>query len=246
MRLSVGEIGSLTGVSARTLHYYDEIGLLKPSEIAESGYRYYDGEAMARLEQILFYRELDFSLADIARILSAPDYDRREAMKQHRALLVMKRDRLDGLIRLTEETLEEGATNMKAFDKTGIEQAQAKYAQEAQQKYGKTDAYKESAVKTKGYTDKDWAAAQAEMDDILKAFAARLDSDPAGEAVQALVKRWQDHITARYYKCTDEILAGLGELYVADARFTENMDRFGDGTAQLMADAIRAYTKKPR
>lgn len=243
MRLSVGELTRLTGISARTLHYYDEIGLLAPSETSEAGYRFYDDEAVARLQQILFYRELDFSLSDIQRILSSPDYDRRRAMAEHRALLTAKRDRLDALIRLTDETLK-GETEDMGLDKfntSGVDAVRDQYAVEAEARWGKTEAYKESARRTAGRTEEEAAAAQAEMDELVKGFAGMLDQDPAGPAARAQVKAWQAHITKRYYACTDEILAGLGEMYTADERFTANLDRYADGTAQFMRDAIRAY-----
>lgn len=242
MRLSIGETVKLTGVSPRTLHYYDEIGLLAPSEITEAGYRFYDEQAIRRLQEILFYRELDFPLSEIGRILSSPAYDRNEAMRAQRELLLLKRERLDRLIRLTEETLE-GGTDMgfDKFDTSSLDAARKKYAAEAEAKWGKTDAYAENKARTANYSDKDWADAQAEMDALLKEFSLHLGDDPASAPVQKLVERWQKHITDRYYTCTKEILAGLGQMYTADQRFTENMDRYGDGTASLISDAIRIY-----
>ena len=242
MRLSIGEMSNLTGISIRTLRYYDEIGLLKPSIVSEAGYRYYDDEAARRLEQILFYRELDFSLRDIERILSSPSYDRRAAMRQHRAMLLLKRRRLDELIRLTEENLE-GETTMalQQFNDTDIEKTRQAYAAEAEDKWGKTDAYEAYKRQTDAYAKADWEMAQAEMDELVRAFAARLDDDPAGDALQGLVEQWRQHITRRYYPCTKEILAGLGQMYVSDERFTKNLDRWGDGTASLISQAIGIY-----
>lgn len=239
MKLTVGEVAERTGVSIRTLRYYDEIGLLPPSRVTDAGYRMYDADAMARLQEILFFRELAFPLADIKDILSRPDYDRQQAMARQRKLLVMKRDRLDALIALLGETMK-GESDMKLdkFSNRAIEETQKKYAAEAAEKYGKTDAYKESTQRAKGYNKADWDRISAEADDIFRAFANRLDSDPA--ELGALVDRWQKHITDHYYRCTDEILLGLADLYDADARFAETMDKFGDGTARLMSAAIRA------
>ncbi len=243
MRLSVGELTKLTGISIRTLHYYDEIGLLAPSETSEAGYRYYDDEAVMRLQQILFYRELDFPLSDIKRILSSPDYDRRRAMTEHRELLKLKRDRLDALIRLTDETLRGETTDMglDKFNTSGVDAAKDQYAAEAEARWGKTEAYKQSARRTAGRSAEAEAAVQAEMDDLVKGFAGMLDKDPAAPEAQAQVKAWQAHITRHYYECSNAILAGLGEMYTADERFTANLDRYADGTAQFMREAIRLY-----
>ena len=242
LKRNIGEAAALTGVSIRTLRYYDEIGLLKPCEVTAAGYRLYDEAALQTLQQILFYRELEFPLSDVQRILSSPDYDRREALVRQRALLQLKRERLDALIRLADQNIG-GTENMSVqeFDKTAIEQAKEQYAAEAEQRWGKTEAYKESAARTKGYNKDDWARIQADADEIIKAFAAARDLPADGEQARALVERWQKHITANYYDCKLEILKGLGQMYVADERFTANLDRFGDGTAQFMSEAIAAY-----
>ena len=242
MRMNIGEAAALCGVSVRTLRYYDEIGLLVPAEITEAGYRMYDTESLLRLQQILFYRELAFPLADVKRILSSPDYDRREALVRQRALLALKRDRLDALIRLADENIG-GKENMSVneFDTTEIERAQSAYAAEAEQRFGKTDAYRESAARTKGYGKADWARIQAEADGIMKRFYEARGCPPDSAEARALVEKWRGHITRNYYTCTPEILKGLGEMYQADARFTASIDRFGEGTAAFMAAAIRAY-----
>lgn len=245
MGLSIGEISALAGVSIRTLRYYDEIGLLKPSALSGAGYRFYDEAGIARLQQILFYRELDFSLRDIQAILAAPDFDRAACMREHRRLLLLKRQRLDELISLTERELEgAGTMDIQQFNTRDIDQTRAAYAAEAEAKWGKTDAYKESGKRTKGYTKEDWANANEEMDQLIQSFSRLLDRDPASDALQTLVAQWQQHITGRYYTCTKEILAGLGEMYSMDERFTKYLDRFGDGTAQLMTEAIRIYCAK--
>lgn len=245
MRLSVGEVMRLTGISARTLHYYDEIGLLKPSETSEAGYRFYDGEALEKLQQILFYRELDFSLSDIGRILSSPDHDRGQALREHRALLVMKRDRLDGLIRLTDDTLKGETENMglQKFNDSGIRAARDAYAAEAEARWGKTEAYQESARRANGRTPAEEAHITEEADEIIRGFSTMLDRAADDATVQAQVERWRQHISQYYYDCTPVILGCLGEMYSADERFTANLDRFADGTAQLMTEAIRAYCK---
>lgn len=245
MSFSVSETAKLTGVSVRTLHYYDEIGLLSPSIISETGYRYYDDSALERLQQILFYRELDFTLKDIAEIMNASGYQKEDALRKQRELLQLKRKRLDKLIHLLDANLKgENTMSFKEFDMSEIENAKAKYAKEVNERWGSTDAYKQSKRRTDGYTTEDWARIKEEADDITKRFAEKVGEDPASAEVQELVAQWQNHITKYYYDCTNEILAGLGQMYVADERFTNNIDKFGEGTAKLMSQAIEVYCSK--
>ncbi len=244
MRLTVSEAAKRAGVSVRTLHYYDEIGLLKPSETSQAGYRFYDDMAMAALQQILFYRELDVPLEQIGRILNAPDNDRTEALQKHRTLLLMKRRRLDDMLRLVDETI----GGMTMYDErpkptqADWEAVKEQYAREAAERWGNTEAFLESREKHAKYTPEQEAQINAEMEEIFQAFGAC--DDPEGESAQALVKRWQGHITQYHYNCTDGILACLGEMYVNDPRFRENLDKYGPGTAEKMSRAIAAYCKK--
>ena len=244
MRLSVSEAAKRAGVSVRTLRYYDEIGLLKPSETTPAGYRFYDGAAMASLQQILFYRELDVPLEQIGRILSAPDHDRTKALQKHRTLLLMKRQRLDDMLRLVDETIGGIAMYDERPKPTQAdwEAVKEQYAREAAERWGNTEAFLESREKHVKYTPEQEARISAEMEEIFRAFGAC--GDPAGEEAQALVKRWQTHITQYHYNCTNGILACLGQMYVNDPRFKENLDKYGPGTAQKISDAIAAYCKK--
>ena len=245
MRLSIGALSRLSGVSIRALHHYDRIGLLRPSEVGNAGYRYYDDEATERLWQILFYRELDFPLSDIAGILSSPSFDRTRALKEHRTLLLQKRERLDRLIDLVSNAMK-GETTMefKPFDSSKYDETRKQYAEEAKTRWGETEAYRESAWRTAKYTDEDFARIQKQSGALFTEFAALAGTDPADARVQALVGRWQALISESYYFCTDEILAGLGQMYIADERFTKNIDQFGAGTAKLMSDAIAIYCSK--
>lgn len=243
MRYSVGELAKKCGCSVRTLHYYDEIGLLHPSEITAAGYRYYDGEAEKTLLQILFYRELELPLREISRVTGGSADERTAALRAHRELLLLRRARMDELLQALDEALE--GTDMKKPKITAAEirTAKERCADEVKARWGDTDAYRQSEEHYAARTDGENEQAAAEMAEIFSAFAAAMDADPAGPEAQALVSRWQAHITRYYYNCTDEILAGLGEMYVADPRFTENIDRYGDGTAAFIRDAIRARRK---
>ena len=244
MRYSVSQAARLAGVSVRTLRWYDEIGLLKPTEVTPAGYRFYHDEAMAELQQILFYRELGVPLDQIGRILSAPDNDRAEALRKHRTLLLMKRQRLDDMLRLVDQTI--GGTVM--YDErpkptqADWEAVKKQYAQEAADRWGNTEAFLESREKHAGYTPEQEAQINAEMEEIFSAFGSC--GDPEGPEAQALVKRWQEHITRYHYHCTDIILSCLGEMYVNDPHFQESLDKYGPGTARKMSDAIKAYCKK--
>ena len=241
MKLSVSEMAKLTGVSVRTLHYYDQIGLLRPETAADSGYRWYGEADVERMQQILFFQELDFPLKDIRAILSDPHYDKREALLRQRHLLQLKRERLDRLLDLLEANLKgEQTMEFKGFDVAELEDARRQYADEAKARWGHTEAWRESQDKA---ASADLDGQTAGMNDIFRRAAALRTGDPAAPAAQALVKEWQDFISAHYYRCTKEILAGLGEMYTADERFRKNLDRFGDGTAAFLSGAIAAYCK---
>ena len=243
--MKINDVAKLTGITVRTLHYYDEIGLLKPSKITDAGYRIYDEKNLETLQQILLFREMNFPLSEIKEIISNPKFDRIDALEKHKKLLIKKRQRLDNLINLVDNTIKgENDMSFKEFDMTEIEATKEKYAKEVKERYGKTDAYKEYEVKTKN-SDKDkWNDVNTEANEIFKTFADNKDKAPESEEVQELVKRWQSHITKNYYNCTKEILASLGLMYVNDERFKENIDKCGEGTAEFMSKAIEVYCSK--
>ena len=245
LKLSVSEAAKLSGVSVRTLHYYDEIGLLKPKEISRSGYRYYDRDSLETLQLILFYKELEFSLKDILKIITHPNYDKKQALKNQRELLVIKKNRINELIKLVDDTLK-GEKNMsfKQFDSNEVENIKKKYAKEAEELYGHTKEYKESMKKSENYTDEDKERINIESALIMKEFYNNRSLNADDEKVQKLVEKWQNHITKYYYKCTKEILQGLGMMYINDERFKKNIDRNGEGTAEFMAEAIKIYCKR--
>ena len=243
--MKISEVAKLTGITVRTLHYYDEIGLLKPSETTEAGYRLYSKEALETLQQILFFREVDFSLSEIKEIMTNPNYDKEEALKKQKELLVQQRQRIDGLINLIDKRIE-GDNNMsfKEFDINEIEENKKKYAKEVKERWGNTKEYKESEKKTSSYSKEKWKIIGKNTNEIFKQFAKLRNYDPGSQEVQALVRRWQKYITDNFYTCTNEILSGLGLMYIEDERFKENLDKNGEGTAKLMAEAIEIYCSK--
>ena len=246
MNMHIKEFAELTGVSVRTLHYYDEIGILKPSFVdKQNGYRYYNDDSIIKMQEILFYRELDFPLKEIRLILSSPDYDKKTALKEQKNLLTLKKDRLERLITALDSAMKGEKIAMNVFDNSEFSAKRNEYAKEAKEKWSNTDAFRESEEKTKGYTEKKWNDINSAMNDIMAEFA-KCKSDgftPDSKEAQTLVKKWQDFITENYYKCTKEILAGLGEMYIADERFKANIDKHGSGTAQFMCDAIKVYCR---
>jgi len=242
MKLQIKEFAELTGVSVRTLHYYDEIGLLAPSDVNEvTGYRHYDEKSIIRMQEILFYRELDFSLKSIKEILASPDYDRNKALIEQKQLLTIKKERLERLICAIDCTVN-GENVMKAFKNSEYE----KYRDEAKERWGNTDAYKEHTEMTKGYSEDKWSDLFEGMDGIMEEFSlcVKNNMEADSEEAQGLVKNLQDYITENFYRCTKDILAGLGQMYVSDERFKNNIDKHADGTAQFICEAIEIYCCK--
>ena len=242
LKMLIKEFADFTGVSVRTLHYYDEIGLLMPAVVDKTtGYRFYDEKSFLRMQEILFYRELDFSLKSIGEILSSPNYDKSKALTEQKHLLTLKKERLERLISAIDGAVK-GENVMKAFDNSEFE----KHKAEAKEKWGSTDAYKEHAERTKNYSKQKWSDLAVGMDHIMAEFAIcmKKSETPDSEEVQNLVKMLQSHITENYYLCTNEILAGLGQMYVADERFKNNIDKHADGTAAFICEAITVYCRK--
>ncbi len=237
--MQIKEFADFTGVSVRTLHYYDEIGLLMPAYVDPfTGYRYYDENSLLRMEEILFYRELDFSLKQIGEMIASPGYDKNKALDEQKQLLILKKERLERLIVAIDGAMK-GENIMKAFDNSELEQQKT----EAKERWGATAAYKEYAEKTKGYTNRDWEETTAGMDRVMAEFAAAMvrGESPDSSEAQGLVKALQSYITENYYHCTKEILAGLSQMYVEDERFQKNIDKHGQGTAAFIREAVAVY-----
>ena len=238
---TVKEVSALTGVTVRTLRYYDRIGLLRPAAVTEAGYRLYGDASLERLRHILLYRELGFSLREIGAILDAPDFDRGRALEQQARLLEMKAEHLRNLAEFTRGIQRMGVNTLdfSAFDTREMDE----YARQAKALYGKTDAYKEFERKSADRTPQQEQDVGQGLMAILARFGGMLDKDPASAEAQAQVRALQDYITANYYACTPQILSGLGQMYAAGGAMTDNIDRAGGaGTADFAARAIAAYT----
>lgn len=238
--MTVHEVSKLTGVSIRTLHYYDEIGLLHPPVTTEAGYRMYDDTSLERLQSILLFKELEFPLKDIKRILDSPEFDQREALEQQIKLLTMKKEHVENLITFAKQIKLTGVNTMdfKAFDTKKIDE----YTKQAREKWGNTEAYREFERKTSDYSDEKKKAVGMDLMGIFTEFGSMMDRNPEDERVQAQVGKLQQFITDNYYTCTKEILAGLGQMYAAGGEMTDNIDAAGGkGTAEFASRAIAIY-----
>ena len=236
---TVQEVSSISGVSVRTLHYYDEIGLLKPAYTEKNGYRMYDDTSLQKLQSILLFRELEFPLKEIQKIVNNPSFDRRKVVNDQLKLLKLKREHINRLISLAEKlTKEEDYMAFKKFDRAEIE----KYAQEVKDRWGATDQYSEYTQKSRSRTGEQHNALGAQLMDIFAEIGKLVDLDPTSPEVQEMVKKLQDFISENYYNCTKDILKGLGSMYIADKRFKENIDKAGGaGAAAFVAKAIEFY-----
>ena len=240
--MTVSEVSRLTGVSIRTLQYYDKIGLLHPSGHTEAGYRLYDDTALAALQQILLFREMEFPLKDIKQIMTQPGFDRQKALVQQMELLMLKKQRLENLIDLARRMQQTGGKPMDftAFDTTKLEE----YARQAKQAWGTTPEYQEFEGKSTKRTPQESNTINAQLMAIVAAFGT-LQTRPAQDpAVQAQVKTLKDFITRHYYTCNKQILAQLGQMYAAGGEFTKNINAAGGpGAAEFAAKAIEYYCR---
>ena len=239
---TVKEVSKLTGVSVRTLHHYDAIGLLPPSHVTEAGYRLYDDQALEKLHTILFLRQLEFPLKEIRQILSSPDFDPVEAVQQQIRLLQLKKEHLEKLISHAKMIQKTGVIpmNFKPFDTSKIDE----YSAQAKARWGATEAYREYEQKTKGQTKEQMQSTGGDLMDIFARMGTIRHTDPASPEAQAMVKALQDFITAHYYTCTKQILQGLGMMYIAGDSMTENIDAAGgEGTADFAHRAIEIYCR---
>lgn len=246
MSYSIGQVARLAGVSTRTLHHYDEIGLLRPDDRTGAGYRRYGEPELARLQQILFYRELGFSLDEIKALLDDPDARPLDHLRRQHAMLLERAKSVRAMVDAVGKALEAekmgiSLTPEERFEVFGADDP-ARYADEAEQRWGDTDAYRESRRRTSAYTKSDWIAIRAESADIDGAFVGAMRAgEPAdGDVATAIAERHRVHISERFYDCGYEMHRGLAEMYVADERFTANYEKQAAGLAQYIHDAVIA------
>ena len=240
--MTVNEVSKLTGVSIRTLQYYDTIGLLKPCEYTEKGYRLYDDTALERLQQILLFKELEFPLKEIKEIIDAPDFNRSKALEQQIELLTLKKEHLEDLINFARGIKMSGVKNMDftAFDTQKIDE----YAKRAKEQWGTTAEYREYEQKAKNRTEEEQKQVTDDFMQLFAEFGEMKSKDPASKEVQEQVMKLKDYITDHFYQCSNEILSCLGGMYSGGGDFTENIDRVGGtGTAEFTDRAIQIFCK---
>lgn len=248
MAYTVKAVSDMAGISIRTLHYYDQIGLLHPAEISPAGYRLYADADLVRLQQILFFRELGFGLSEIRQILDSPDFDPCRALQEHRRALLEQQRRLERLINTVDRTLERLERKEKMMTEEMKELFDgfdpSKYGEETRQRWGGSPEFAESQKRTGTYTRADWKAIQQEAAEIYQNLAARMAQQPGAPEVQTWIGRWHQHITKWFYPCSPEVFRGLGDLYVQDERFTQNIDKTRPGLAAFMKEAMAIYADR--
>jgi DNA-binding transcriptional MerR regulator len=248
MKYTIAKLASAAGVSVRTLHYYDEIGLLVPASFGDdNGYRYYNENELLRLQQIMFFRELEFPLAKIKEIMSSPDFSSLEALENHRQILLSQKNRLGKLIKTIDITI----TNIKkgksmttndlynGFDKAKMEE----YQKEAEERWGNTEAYKQSVARVAKMGKAGLAKVAAEGKEIEQELARHVGESVDTVIVQELIARHRKQIS-NFYDVSDEMYRGLAEMYMSDPRFTKHYDDVRPGLAQFVYDAIMYSLKK--
>ncbi|MCM1974364.1 MULTISPECIES: MerR family transcriptional regulator [Streptomyces] len=246
MSYSVGQVAGFAGVTVRTLHHYDDIGLLAPSERNRAGHRRYSDADLDRLQQILFYRELGFPLEEVAALLDDPDTDPRAHLRRQHELLTARIEKLRKMAAAVEQAMEArtmgiNLTPEERFEVFGDKDPE-QYREEAEARWGDTEAYAESQRRAATYTKEDWKRIQAEVDDWGRRYAALVAAgeEPSGEAAMDLAEEHREHISRTYFEVPYEMHLCFGDMYVSDERFKQFYDAMHPGLAEHLRDAIRA------
>lgn len=247
---SVGQVATLSGVTVRTLHYYDQIGILSPRRQSPNGYRRYDDRDLDKLRQILFYRELGFPLEEVATILKDAPADQSVHLRRQHQLLRDRIERLERIVVVVEKEMEArqmgiSLTPEERFEVFGDFDPE-NYAEEAEQRWGDTDAYQQSRRRVATYSKEDWRELKAQGADIDRRLAAAVGAGAAadGEVAMALAEEHRMHITRWFYDCGYDIHRGLGDMYVGDPRFAARYEEIASGLAQFLRAAIHANARR--
>jgi MerR family transcriptional regulator, thiopeptide resistance regulator len=245
--LTVGRLAELAGVTVRTLHHYDEIGLVRPSTRTAAGYRAYSAADVDRLRQVLTYRRLGFGLRAVAELVGDPSADAVAHLRRQRTLLLAQRDSVDAMVAAIDKELEArvmgiSLTPQEQLEVFGSDKPGGAWADEAQQRWGETDPWRQSQHRAARYGKEDWTRIKAEADASVAAFAAALrDGLPAGgQQAMDLAEGHRQHIVRYFYDCGYPMHRGLADMYLADERFTANYDSVESGLARYVRDAIHA------
>ena len=246
--LTVKQLSKLAGVTPRTLHHYDEIGLLKPSRVGQNGYRYYGEESILRLQQILFYRELGLPLDDIKKIMGRREFDVMGALRSHKEALQKQVVRLNRLIHTVDNTINhlKGKTIMsdKAYFEGFSEEEQERYAAEAEELYG-AEGVRASMNKWKAYSAEEKKRILEEGNQNYTDMIAVMPKGPESPEAQAIVERWRKHMDYFWTPNLDQLLA-LATGYHDDPRFRATFDKMHPDLAGFMKEAVQIYVEERR
>jgi DNA-binding transcriptional MerR regulator len=243
---TVGRVAELSGVTIRTLHHYDEIGLLSPGGRSAAGYRLYEDSDLERLQRILFYRELGFTLDEISTIVDDPQTDALAHLRRQRRLLIGRIDRLRSMVDAIDYEMEARTMDIPLTPEERLEVfgefRPEDYAEEAEQRWGETEAYKESQRRVSSYNKEDWQLLKAEEEEVRERLATAFEAGlaPDSEEAMAAAEDHRQHISRWFYECSYEIHRGLTEMYVSDERFRSNYDTRTPGLAAFIKDAAHA------
>lgn len=241
--LKIKEVAKLVGVSVRTLHHYDQINLLKPEEVTDSGYRLYSDKNLVTLQQILFFKELGFSLQEIKNILQSSTFDQKEALLLQQKMLIEKRHQLDNMLVTVSKTIRnlEGEIQMTTEERFfGLNNDWSQYEEEAKQRFG-TKRVEKTNTKLKKLSSKEKTELSEDWDAIFIQLGNLVDQSADSKEVQQVIEEWFYFLNANFGSYSLEAFSGLGQMYVADERFTNNIDAYGVGTAQLMSEAMTIF-----
>lgn len=250
--MTVHEVANLTGITARTLHYYDEIGLLKPSIVTEARYRLYTDEDLARLQEVLFFREVGFALKEIKKLLQSHNYNRTETLEKHLVILEAQKERIDNLIALIRSEISgKQELSFSAFSQSKVIELQSKFRDEIVERWGDTESFKEFestfSPKTRKIQNEQMETFYYIAESIFEKLAMYENKTPDSPEVQQIVKEWQQYISQNFYECDKQMLSYLGNLYVTDERFSDFINRFGNGDlASFFNKAIGEYCLRQR
>jgi DNA-binding transcriptional MerR regulator len=246
MPYTVNQLAKLAGVSVRTLHYYDEVGLLKPSSIAKNGYRHYEEDELLKLQQILFFRELELPLTEITRIVNKPDFDTQKSLVHHRHLVELKQKRLTGLLKTIDKTIDKltHKTTMEDKDLYGgfTQEEMDAFSTEAKERWGNTEAYKQSTERVKKMSKEDLKELARKGEEWTKNLSTHMDEDPKSEGVQKMIAEHYNGLRT-FYEPSLELYRGLANMYVDDPRFTHYYDKHRPGLAKFMKEAMLYYAE---
>ncbi len=244
MSYTIKQLANLAGISVRTLHHYDSIGILEPSRVKNNGYRYYEEKELLKLQQILFFRELDFPLLEIRQIINNPNFDMEKALNDQRKLIELKKERLASLIKTINKTIKKINKENTMEDKElygGLSnEKMEEYAKEAKERWGHTEAYRQSQERTKNWTKEDYKKLAENADKWMNNFALTMKHGPKSKIVQDLIAEHYNNLRT-FYEPNLKMYRGLADMYVADPRFTAYYEKYAQGLAIFMKEAMYEY-----